>query len=416
MLKSSLIYVFSSVLSSALPFILLPILTRYLNPEEYGKIAMFTILTAGLTSIIGLSVNGSANRKFFDKDVSEKDISIFNANCILILFVTVTLTTLLVCFFDNLISDFLNIPISWLYFGIINVFFVFLLNFRLGQWQIRDKAIFYGGTQIINAFLILILSLLFIIFFDGGAEGRIHAILITSVVIGVVSYKSLQKDKLFLYVYKKEDIKEALSFGIPIIPHVLGGFFLMSIDRLIISKELGINAAGVYMVAISLGGALNVLFHSVNKSYSPWLFSKLKENNTDEKKKIVRNTYIYFIVLFSFIFPIYYVTPIFVNIVIGPEFQDIVYFLPIIFLGQLFVGMYLMVTNYIFYVKKTKFLSFITILTGLFNVFLLYYLMPTHGLKGAAIAFMISSFLQFISTWFLSAKLMAMPWLLWKYK
>ena len=46
-----------------------------------------------------------------------------------------------------------------------NVFFVFLLNFRLGQWQIRDKAIFYGGTQIINAFLILILSLLFIIFF-----------------------------------------------------------------------------------------------------------------------------------------------------------------------------------------------------------------------------------------------------------
>ncbi|HAI96014.1 MAG TPA: hypothetical protein DCL50_01080, partial [Methylococcaceae bacterium] len=45
-LKEGGIYLLSSVLEKALPFILLPFLTRILTVDEYGLIAMFSTLVA----------------------------------------------------------------------------------------------------------------------------------------------------------------------------------------------------------------------------------------------------------------------------------------------------------------------------------------------------------------------------------
>ncbi|MCV5446120.1 oligosaccharide flippase family protein, partial [Escherichia coli] len=43
-LKNSSIYLAANILNAAIPFILIPILTRYLTIEEYGQIAMFQML------------------------------------------------------------------------------------------------------------------------------------------------------------------------------------------------------------------------------------------------------------------------------------------------------------------------------------------------------------------------------------
>jgi len=78
--------------------------------------------------------------------------------------------------------------------------------------------------------------------------------------------------------------------------------------------------------------------------------------------------------------------------------------------------MYFMVTNYIFYVKKTKYLSYVTISSGAINVVLLLLLIPHYGISGAAYAFMIANLIRFVGTWILSAKLYDMPWSLFKIK
>ena len=48
-------------------------------------------------------------------------------------------------------------------------------------------------------------------------------------------------------------------------------------------------------------------------------------------------------------------------------------------LGQGFQGMYLMVTNYIFYSKKTGMLSVVSLSTGLLNLILLIFLVKVLG-------------------------------------
>jgi O-antigen/teichoic acid export membrane protein len=79
-------------------------------------------------------------------------------------------------------------------------------------------------------------------------------------------------------------------------------------------------------------------------------------------------------------------------------------------LSQAFVGMYLMVTNYIFYSKKTIYLSVSTLVCGLINLALLPLMVGAVGLKGAAWAACIANGLQFLLTWWLASRLHPMPW------
>jgi len=377
---------------------------------------MFSIFTTALAAVIGLSVHGAANRRFFDEDTTSIALARFNGNCFFILLASTSLALFCLVFTDSFLASYLGIPSIWIYLGLLNVFFSFILNIRLGQWQIRGKAKLYGFLQVTNSSIVLLFSLFFVILLNLGAEGRIYGIVLTSLIIGFLSYFTLRNDKLVLFKYNRKDIQYALSFGVPLIPHVLGGFLLLSVDRLVINKELGLEMTGIYMVAVSLGSALNLIFNSINKAYSPWLFGQLKENNQEKKITIVKNTYLYFIFLILMSFLAFFIAPPILKLIVGEKFHRAADVLPIIVIGQVFLGMYFMVTNYIFYVKKTKYLSYVTISSGAINVVLLLLLIPHYGISGAAYAFMIANLIRFVGTWILSAKLYDMPWSLFKIK
>ena len=58
----SSIYLITNILNSAIPFALLPILTRAMSPEEYGQIAIFQTVISAMAAFIGLSVWGCATK------------------------------------------------------------------------------------------------------------------------------------------------------------------------------------------------------------------------------------------------------------------------------------------------------------------------------------------------------------------
>ena len=66
--KGSFIYLLGSVLNSILPLLVLPVLTRYLTPADFGFVATATVLTQILSVFIGLNAYGLVARSHFDDD------------------------------------------------------------------------------------------------------------------------------------------------------------------------------------------------------------------------------------------------------------------------------------------------------------------------------------------------------------
>ncbi len=54
LISGSAVYVVANLIAAVTPFLLLPILTRYLPPNEYGEIAIFLKLISALSAIVGL--------------------------------------------------------------------------------------------------------------------------------------------------------------------------------------------------------------------------------------------------------------------------------------------------------------------------------------------------------------------------
>src|SRR5262245_37569837 len=84
-LRGAPTYLASNVLAAAIPLLLLPILTRYLSPAEYGETAMFQTVVGAAGALVGLGTVGAAVRKYFDKGATEDVAREFIGACLQVL-------------------------------------------------------------------------------------------------------------------------------------------------------------------------------------------------------------------------------------------------------------------------------------------------------------------------------------------
>ena len=410
LLRRSSIYLLSNVLNALIPFLLLPVLTRYLNPDEYGQIAMFQLLVTGLAALTGLNAVGAANRKFYDSS-DKTSLALFNGVCIHILLFSTLCLGLISFLLSDEISQWLNIPTVWVYLAVVISSANFFIQLRLGQWQIREEPISFGVMQVSQSIIIMILSLGLIVWLQQGASGRVNALLATTVIYAFLSLFILYRERLvLLFPLRKDFFKEALSFGVPLVPHVVGAFILSSVDRFVINQTLGVAEAGIYMLAVQLSLGMAVVFDAINKALVPWLFRTLTDKNPLQLQRVVKFTYLFFITVFALGGLSFIVGPWVVTWIAGDEYQRASTVIGWLCLGQAFGGMYLMVTNYLFYEKRTGSLSMLTVLSGVVNILILLYLIPIKGIEGAAIAFTISMLIRFLGTWLLVIHYSPVSW------
>lgn len=412
LLKGASVYLISNILNSAIPFLLLPILTRYLSTEEYGKIAMFQIFLAGVSTLIGCNTISAISRKYFDDRKYDNELKEYNNSCLFILLVSSLFIFFLISFFIDQLSIFLSIPPDWIYIATVISTVNYIISLRLIQWQVRGNAKKFGILQLSNSSTNITLSLFFIIILNQGAQGRIDAQLVSAIIFFLLSIILLIKNNLISTIPKPKSslIKDALSYSVPLLPHTVGVFFISFIDRFIINKEIGLSEAGIYMVGVQLSSTIAIIFNSLYQAYIPWLFEKLKKNDINEKEKIVKYTYLFFIFLLFSSFFIFIISPIIVKLIVGIEYYSITNIIGWLFLGQIFGGMYLIMSGYIYYSKKTSRLALITILSGIINIILLLIFVPKYGLIGAATSFSFVKLLQFITVYLSSIKCVNMPW------
>lgn len=405
------IYLVSNILNAIIPFILLPILTRYLTPAQYGEVAMFQVLLGVLGAFVGITFVGAAGRKYYDINISKEELAEFIGSCIQLITIFSIIVFAVLFIFQNQFSSWLSLKPAYILFAALVAFCNVIISIRLDQWQIKKQAIKYGVLQISQSFLNMIISLLLVVLFMKGAEGRINAQIIVSGVFLVIALYLLNKDNLLkIFKWRKEYFSEAFRFGMPLIPHIAGSFLLVSVDRIVINREIGLAEAGIYMVAVQLTAAIGIVFDAINKAYIPWLFEKLTENNHEDKEQIVKLTYIWFSLIMLGVIISFFIGPPLVVLIAGEQYREAGKVIGWLALGQGFQGMYLMVTNYIFYSKKTGLLSVASISSGLLNLILLIVLVRILGLEGAAIAFAISMGIRFLLTWWIAHKRHPMPW------
>ena len=405
---NALIYAASNFAVAGVPFLLLPILTRVLDPAAYGVLAMFALVVAFMSVGVGLNVHGAITVRYFDR--SNFDIPKYVSTAIAILALSTGLMLALVLVAGARISEFTSIPMKWLYAAVLVAFLQILVQIRLALWQASKEPVKYGALRISHALLDAIGSIVLVVVLALSWQGRLSGMLTAWFCAAIIAVYFLIQENWLAKSIEPAYAKDALRYGIPLVPHAAGGLLLGMADRLMVNNILDVASTGIYVVAVQIGLILGMLADSFNKAFAPWLMEKLSNMNDELQKKIVNFTYVYFVAIFSLAALGAVISPYLLPFLVGPQFQNVNQPLVYILFGNAFLGMYYMVTNYIFYSRKTGLLSTLTISVGVLTVGLGWFLINEYGATGAAIGFMIGQASLFLGAWMLSNYCVPMPW------
>lgn len=406
---SAVVYTVTAGLSAGVPLILLPILTRLLSPEEYGKVAIFAVVVQVLGTLTGLSVHGAVGMRYFDRD--KLDFPRYVASCLAILLASTAIVMVLLMAALPWLEEFTKLPGYWLVLAVLLSGANFVIQTQLSIWQSGKRAFRFGIFRISQALTDLVLSLLLVVVAGLGWQGRIGGATVAGLLSALVAFIVLVRGNWLRFQVDRGYIENALRFGVPLIPHAIGGMLIAVVDRFMISNILDVASTGIYMVALQIGLVLNLMNDSLNRAYSPVLIEALQVGDPKRDVKIVRATYAYFLALLVLGVLLGLLAPAILGVLAGPKFQAAAPIVIFITIGQAISGMYYMVATYVFYAGRTAILAVITLTSGILNVGVSYWLLNSMGLEGAGLAFLTAQAALFLGTWWLSNRARPMPWL-----
>jgi len=406
--KSAGVYTVTNVLNKALPFLMIPILTRYLTPAEYGTVAMVTVLIGFIGPFTGLSISGGIHRRFYERD--NMDFPAYVANGLFILMASTITVAMLMTVFGSQVSKISQVPAGWLWAVVVVSACQFLISIYLVLLQGQVKPLSYGSFQILQTALNVGVSLYLVIGMGMGWRGSVLGQVTAFVIFACIAFVSLLRNGWLRFRIEPAYIKQALKFGVPLIPHAFSGFLMSMTDRIFITNMVGIADTGIYSVGNQVGMIIGLLAASFNTAYVPWLFQRLNRNDEGMKRKIVHLTYYYYAVILAGALVLALGAPLFMRLFVGASFAGATAYIVWFALANAFNGMYLMVTNYIFYTEKTHLLATVTFATAALSIPLTYLMIRHFGAIGAAQAATVTFFLKFVATWYMSARVYRMPW------
>lgn len=409
LIRSVLLFAATNALAAGLPLLLLPLLTRVLSPEDYGLVAMYSVLLTTMGALTGLSVHGAVAMRYFDRDTIQ--FPQFVGACFSILGVTTAAVFLLTWAAHRPLESLTSLPLKWLLLGVITSGLQFILLMRLSICQSAKSAGLFGMFRVGQALVDAISSLAFVLVLSWGWQGRLTGMSAGIAVLGICSLVSLLRGGWIEFSIRGDYIRNALKFGVPLIPHVVGGMMIAMVDRVIITNFLDISKTGIYMVAVQIGLGVSLLADACGRAISPWWIETIKAADSRKSVLIVRLCYFYFLFLILVAVAIGLSAPWFLSFLVGKAFQDAGPLVLLIAIGQALGGMYLVVANVIFYKNKTAHLAAITISCGVLNAVLAYFLLQEQGLQGVAQAYVLSQLSLFIATLILSQSLYPLPWI-----
>ncbi len=402
------VYTLANILNSAIPFLLLPFLTKYLTPSDYAIVDLFQAASQFAIAIVGLNTFSALSRFYFDEN--EKSFSEYVGNSLIVLLGSSIIVFAISLLFNVQFESVLKIPKDWIWLIVLYALSLNIISTLLSIWQVKYKAVKYGTFRIIRTLFDVLLSIGFILILKYNWEGRILGQVIAVCVFSLIALYLMIKSKYVIFAFKLEKIKKLLSFGSPLILHILGGIIIIYSDRLFIANYIGLESAGMYAVGYQVGMIVYIIQTSFNQAWVPWLFERLKKNIFEDKIKIVKFTYLYFVGILILAVCVALFAPLIYKLFVNDSYIKGIEIVVWIAFGFAFDGMYKMVVNYIFYVKKTYIISIITFFTAGLNIVLNYFMVTNFGAIGVAQASAISFFIQFILVWIISSRLYKMPW------
>jgi len=408
--KSFWIYFSTTLLNQLIPFLILPILTHYLSVKDYGTLTLFQTILAFIMPIISMSLSRQLDKYFFQQEKT------FIASLIFQIFVIFHLMTLMIMLLLPIIDSLFHIEFSiiWLYL-LVSIALSNSINLILSiLFRNLNYVYFYGAFQIFRTVINVGLSLLLIVYFDYGYEGRFIGIMVSSYIGSIIALYFLYKYNWISFRIDFTLLKKIWKISLPMIPFGLATIIITMSDIFFIKEMCSVEIVGLYSIGLMFGKTIVLIQGSVTNVSEPWVLRQLSQKNDHSKVKIVKFIWLYHLGMIFLVLIGTYFSYLAIDMMVDQKFHGGKEFVPIIMLAYMIRGLQHMFLPILIYKDKTNFMAMNTFFSALINIFLNYFLILYYGAIGAAYATLITFLISYCVVFFYSQRIFPLP--LWSFR
>jgi O-antigen/teichoic acid export membrane protein len=289
-----LIYGIGSVLLRFIGVFTLPLFTSYLSPEEYGVLAMLTLLAMVVQPIFGLGLSAAIGPSYFEStDLEGKSKVVWSS--FLISLVSVMVLLLSSWFFSASIGRIILLPGAYIPLISLSLFgcgFTILATPFIQRVQFEKKVSFYITITIVSTLCSILVSVYLVVYRLQGLKGMLWGQLAGNFITCIVfMLEALKRTKLKICV---QSIKTLLRLGLPLVPAFALVFVLMHSNKYILKLLSGLDAVGIYSIGFSLGSTISLVTNGVSSAWYPFFMGFI--NRQEEVNSLFGRVTSYYVV------------------------------------------------------------------------------------------------------------------------
>ena len=375
--KASFWFMGCNILQKGISFITVPIFTRILTTDEYGIYSLFCSWESVLAIFVTLNLSYQVFNNGMVKYSEDKD-GYTTSMVGLTLFLALFWGSILFVFYKYLV-EIIGLNVYYLFLMLLDMVFMAIT----GLWIVRQRYDFQykalSFVTILSTILNPLLGIILVINMKDKSFARCLSIVLVNMVILMITYINIvRKNKKHINF---EYWKYALKLDIPLIPHYLSMVLLNNCDRIMIGKICGNSYTAFYSIAHNASMVMNIVISSINSSFNPWLYQKLKAK---EYREIRENSkYLLVIVAGVSVLPIIF-APEIVFILGSKEYFSAVSIMPIFSCCVFLIYIYTLFSNVEMFFEKPKYTMYGSVSATIINIILNYFFIEKLGYKAAA--------------------------------
>lgn len=396
LLRKFLDYSVATIINKGLFFLILPILTYYLLPEEYAIYSLLMFFASLVSMFFQFGLQQSLMTLYHSQKTDASRYKLISTTYLSIFLITFLGSICLLGWHQTILKLILNITITSLHkklyiFTIFYIIFNLFTAVTLILLNIRHDSKQFSYLSLSKN------SLLFIFIVVGAITNKLSlnylflAMVISAAVSAVFSWYHFQKVMKELGNISRKKLfsikifKEIFRFGIYMLPATFAVLILQSSDRYMLNllSPNKLHDVGIYAAAYKIGMIMSLLTGIFDLVFFPYI---LKHAQSDRVKIMLRRLFLLYNVAGTAVAALIILFSSEIFLILDPSYRlggKIVFFSVV---SMFLRGIFNLINLGFYILKKSKGIAMGVIIGAAVNIFLNYLLIPKLGMFGAGFA------------------------------
>jgi O-antigen/teichoic acid export membrane protein len=377
-------------LNAAIPFLLLPLVARWLGPADFGVIGSFLAIVSVLVMLVGLNAYGFVSISYY-RDGAETLPGVVGAALTVIIS-----TSAIVGIFGMLaagtIEQWIAIDTAWLWTLLASATGQAILAVGLTVAQTIRRPFIYASFQLGYGIVMGVMTVILVGGVAMGWPGRALAQAVAALAIGGGAVAWLRVTGRMTLAVDRVMLRRVLAFGVSLLPHAMAAVAMGSMDRLALGSGFVPVVVGHYFLALQLASVFMVVAAAVNQAWVPWLYERLSRGDAVARREVLVAIRLGGILLVVGAVTLGLLAVPVVVLIGGEAFRPAALPLRILAAYAALQAWYTLLSAFLFYAERTKLMSGVTTVVAIVQGVLILALL-SWGAAGVATALLLSAIL-----------------------